>query len=725
MPTIPLATGLGIEVNGSLAPGASLRSLVANFHEFTPLTLAALPRSFLQAGFQVTRDVPLSSGFGFNITAGSSATLTVIRDAGRAIDEADPFPAVIFKDNETCLAFTFQASFEPGITLDSGPASFGFTKGVSHQWTIYRRFPSTEQFGASFTRMLDEFVIPATRAELAALSPDIVLVCYGAGSLTTSAELSLSMTVAPLANLSLPRGRRLSVKPELSMSVAPSFTFKGSYQVRIRKLDTGEVEFGLYQGESATHSLSLSVRASLPARPGSFDLTGQLIRGLSTGNPIVNRDEMFAALPGEDSEFEKQRRVEKLEEQLRSAVNTRFEASAKVALSRMKANQPLWTYAIDPAAASANTDEAVASALKGNFDRLLANPPGVRRLSSALAETLSNSTRFDLNLLGLANFTSAAELVLSSEIQYNHQNQITLITDTASVSRFTALLLNFGRNTRRLQHLCTESFLVRAAYQASGLAILPPRTTSRHTYFELHASTSWEEMRNNLQALRALGLLAEDEATQILALPGPFGRTTLYLEAAYDEAGVAALLFDNGQPRSLEKFQEAGRSALHALIDGDDNRALTRRFTSLTAGGQATWNALTAKGPNAVAEVLGIRLLDIKQRLALETARTDFLAITYWAKAAHKAAVAALETRQLLEGETVSSTDPRFHKARRHLQKSLSKLAEYTGHHFGDPLGLLMMHVAAGHTGKLGAILTSDVTGRRLFGALQESAAGV
>lgn len=725
MPTIPLASGLGLDFDGSLAPGASLATLLPSFQQLAPLTLAAVPRSAFNAGLNFTHDLPLRGDLGLNIAANSTARLTIIRDRGRALDEGDPFETITLGEDETYLAFSFSASIEPGVNLDAGPLSFGFSKGLSHEWKIYRRFSSEALFGQSFGQMLHGFFVPATRRELEQLDDDVVLVFAGSGSVTTSASLSLSMPVTALASVSIPGGQNLTVKPGLSLSVSPSVTLEGGYQVRLRKLDKGEVEVGLYKSTSKTKSLSISGRAALPVRAGSFELTEQFIRALSVGQPLVNREELFAALPDEADEFRKERRIEKMEEQFRKAVNTRFEASARIALSKTTSREPVWTYSVDPRAVSPAADEAVAAALKGDFRELLANPPGVRRVSSALAETESRSAKLDVNLLGLANFTSSTRLVMASNIEFDGKDQITLITDTSSVARTEALLVNLGGDGNRLRRLMSESFLIQAAYKASGLTILPPKLKARHTYFEVDNKTNRAEMRDNLQALQALGLITPEKVAELLETDKSFGRTTMYVEAAYDNTAIESLFFDGGSARSQAKFEDAGRSALGALIAGDENRQLSRRFAGFSLAANGLWERMKVAGAANLHDLFGIGATSVSGNLPLATATSDFFTILAWAKAMHAAAQTALDVRDMLGGDNkVESTDPRFEAARKLLRQRLSDAVAKTGEHFGDPLGLLMVHVASGEAGKIGAILLSHASGRMLLGELKETAAG-
>jgi hypothetical protein len=539
--------------------------------------------------------------------------------------------------------------------------------------------------------MLHGFFVPATRRELEQLDDDVILVFAGSGSVTTSASFSLSMPVTALANVSIPGGQNLTVKPGLSLSVAPSLTLEGGYQVRLRKLDKGEVEVGLYNSTSKTKSLSISGRAALPVRAGSFELTEQFIRALSVGQSVVNREELFAALPDEADEFKKHRRIEKMEEQFRKAVNTKFEASARISLSKSSLREPVWTYAVNPAVVSQASDKAIAAALKGNFAELLANPPGVRRVSSALAETESRSAKLDINLLGLANFTSSTRLVVSVQHRVRRQR-----SDHSHHRHFVGHPhRGFAGESRRRQQPTPPPDERKLSD--------PGRLQSQRTHhFSAQAQGSAHLFRNRQQdqprrnARQSAGppgarLVMPEKVAEILETDQNFGRTTMYVEAAYDNAAIESLFFDGGSARSQDKFEDAGRSALGALIAGDEHRQLSSRFAGFSVAANALWERMKVAGAANLHDLFGIGAASASGNLPLATATSDFFAILDWAKTMHAAAQVALDVRNMLGGDQkVESTDPRFEAARKLLRQRLSDAVARTGEHFGDPLGLLM-----------------------------------
>ncbi|MCC6588117.1 MAG: hypothetical protein IT168_15595 [Bryobacterales bacterium] len=724
MPTIPLGAGLGIEADGSLAPGANLLALVPNFQQLAPLSLGVIPQSQLETGLKFSHDLSLTGDLGLTIAAGATGKIRVLRDKGRALDDDDPFDAVKVKEGETYLAFSFTASVNPEINASAGPIAFGLAPGVSHEWRIYRRFPSGLEFGKALGLTLHEFRIPQSRKEMADLRDDVVIVVGGSGTTSITAEFRVTAPVTALASLTIPGGQSVNINPNASFSISPRIELSGGYQVRMMKLDRGLVEIGLYRFKSREAELGLTAKAALPVKVGSFELTEQIIRALTIGEPVVNAQELMAALPGADDAFSKKQRIERLELRFRKAVDTKLALSANAALGRLKSQEAAWTFKVDPKVQSLSADEAVAHALKGRFDDMLSNVPGVTRSSSVFTDRNTRTVRLSINLLGLANFGSVTKLVASSEVTFNGNDQITMITDRSEASRVEQLLVNFGRDGRRLRGLMQQSFLIEATYKASGLFILPPERSAKYTYFEIHDKTGAPEMRNNLQVLRSLGLLPPDKIEGILAKGPRFGRTTFYVEAEYDKTGVDALFFEGDEPKPQHVFEDAGRSALGALVAGDEDRKFSALFAGLGLKGNELWDKMKRLGFAEAYQAFGLGKLEAQSNAAFQAAVTDFLTILNWAQAMAQAAAAAADVRTLLKGETVASDDPRFEEGRKRLQTRMSAVVAKTGEHFGDPLGLVMVEVASHNAGKVEGIVTSEATGRMVLGVPEEIAKG-
>jgi hypothetical protein len=83
----------------------------------------------------------------------------------------------------------------------------------------------------------------------------------------------------------------------------------------------------------------------------------------------------------------------------------------------------------------------------------------------------------------------------------------------------------------------------------------------------------------------------------------------------------------------------------------------------------------------------------------------DYLTIIDWAQAMNLAARALAEVNAaLVSDNSVAGVE----KAREHLKKRLAGVAAKSREHFGDPLGLVMVYVAAGEDAEVGVRMTGS-----------------
>ncbi|MGH9674903.1 MAG: hypothetical protein ACRD44_17155, partial [Bryobacteraceae bacterium] len=245
--------------------------------------------------------------------------------------------------------------------------------------------------------------------------------------------------------------------------------------------------------------------------------------------------------------------------------------------------------------------------------------------------------------------------------------------------RLRALLANLGGDGKRLRRMLSENFLIEAAYQAAGGKLLPPEFLSRHSYLEIHDSTNRAGMKNNLDVARVLGLISRDEQSRRLGDGGGFGRTTFYAETRYGSAAVRRMFLDaGGQARPVDEYEVLGRSALGALLAGDEDQQMRLRVADLGLAGDDLWRRMKQTGNvNAFAPLFGFPAGSIDPRVAAASA--DYFAITGWAEAMHNTGLALADAAASREA----------------LKERLGDVVKRTGEHFGDPLGMIMVYLAA------------------------------
>ncbi|MGH9673862.1 MAG: hypothetical protein ACRD44_11835, partial [Bryobacteraceae bacterium] len=443
MPTIPIHRLFGLSLDGSLAGDAALPSLLPRFFQISELPLDKVPVSELSAGLKFNRPVDLvEDKLQFTFGASGGGRLALLRPADRALDEDDPFGEVPIADAEMYVAIGLDFALEAGVGGEAAAASFGLTKEFSLGLSAYRRFRRSANAFPRFAEALGvtaaSFRLPRKAAELAEIAEETVLVIAGSGSLTLSGAFSLALPVETLASVSAGPAK-LEVNAGASVGVDARLTVSGGYQVRLRKTGPRAVEIGVYKMKSEERALAVTAAAGISAKAGGFDLGEQILRAINR-QPVVDAGEFRKALPGEDDDA-KQRRIEAFEASLKSAISTRLQVALTAAFSRLKSNEAALLFEIDlDAAVTAQTQAAIEAALSGDFSGLAAGPAGVSQKANILTLSDVRTQSLKLNLLGIVNVLSVTKIAQISVVERNAQGEITLVTDTASVSRLRVLL---------------------------------------------------------------------------------------------------------------------------------------------------------------------------------------------------------------------------------------------------------------------------------------------
>jgi hypothetical protein len=197
-----------------------------------------------------------------------------------------------------------------------------------------------------------------------------------------------------------------------------------------------------------------------------------------------------------------------------------------------------------------------------------------------------------------------------------------------------------------------------------------------------------------------MGLLTPDQVKQRLGSVNSFGRTEFYAELRYSSDAVRAA-FDGpfGGAPSETQYQQAGRSALGALLFGDEGREFQKRL----AGDK--WDAVIQDGNRAnFPQILG----GAAGTPDLEAAGGVFTAITSWASAMVAAGDALRAVDGLIGKGPVAPDDPKLTAARELLKKRLTDVVAHTAEEFGDPLGMVMFYLAANQDAAKTVIVTGD-----------------
>lgn len=701
MPNIDLTDALGLDLDGKLAPGAKILKVLPSFARLSGLSLDEVPVTEASAKLKWTEPIGLTAdNVQLKIGAGSLGSFALIGPGQRALDEDDPFSEIEIKEDELYIGLSigFSVTGDVGATLGSG--TLGFSAERDFEIHCYRRFQRGPQgmpkFREAFALTASSFLLPKHAGDLGHLQAETILVLRGMGTLTVSAGASVSLLTESLASVSLVRDMKFEAKAGAQIDVDASITMTGGYQVRLRRLDTRKTELGVYRVKSREVDFGVSAAVGINASVGPFDL-GEALIGALSHQPAVDVEEFKKALPGED-ERAKTKRIEAFQSSIESALSNKLEASVKAKFASLHSKEAAWLFEINSdLALSSEAKTAITSAFEGKFGELTRDPhklpTGITQSMNVLTDTDVRKLTVKINVLGLVNLVSIGKIAQVSTAERNANGEITLITDTSSVDRLHALLINFGNDRKRLRKLLSEHFLIEAGYRANDLGVLPPGFKAKHTYFEIHDSTNRNQMKDNLDIARVFGLMKSEEVDRQLGTNQNFGRTECYAQTQYDSQAVRdALLKPSGTAPTLDLYETIGRSSLLALLKDDPGQEFRKRV----AQDDSLWNSMKRIGNRAgFAPLFGLPAGTVDPRV--EAAGVDFSAITNWATAMVAVGEAVQRVDELIGDHPTAADDPKLTEARRVINDKLTELVKNTREEFGDPLGMVMFLNASNH----------------------------
>lgn len=611
--------------------------------------------------------------------------------------------AVTVPPGQAYVSASILARLGPGITREIGDITFGFKANSEVQLENHQRFAADDTVEQAFTASIAQFALPGDLDDLRTLPARAICCASGSGSLTLSAEVDVAIVPNPLAIPGLPAAvPGIALKPGASIGVSASFMIGGAYQLRVRKLDDRVVRLGYYKRDETEFALGVEARAGVKAGVGQQDWISPLLRAVSR-DPQADSDELQRA--GLRLEH-----IEEIQAGIKSGVERSLAASLQAQLSTVQSGEAAFLYDIDLNVLANQGHRAVNAALDGDISLLAevddaGSLHGITVRRSVFKETRERGLSLRINLLGILNFVTISRLLVNGAVVTDALTGEVTITDKATAIRLQALMVNFGENQAKIRRLFFEAMVATVAYRASGI-IESVDVTSAHTYFELHHKTTKQAMKDNLEALGAVGLIDAAGKQARLGVAERFGRSALLIEAVYDDRACERLFFDeNGNPREPEHYEQAGRQALAALVAEDDPDAKRR----IPAVDDALWADLKNRGSrDAILQRLRERLGDDTPLPLLSAIDSDFAFIAaFWSKALHKTAKKLAEVRKFLANNRGAGPDDnRFQKLRKELAKHLAQVASDTKERFGDPLGLVALYYATGRSAAVAAKLS-------------------
>jgi hypothetical protein len=666
-----------------------------------PLTTAAPnPVSFqlqVQHEFQLGGTQPQIA-----ITPSFQATIRANTTKGSNLFENDPFKiASTVPDQTGYVSFSLQGSLSLGVSGWSGDLTFGFAANQTVAVEYWKAFPlgsTALTLGEATGRAISGCVIPADIEDLKLLRINDVCAAWGRGSLKISAGFSVLVAPNPLASIDLPlNAGTLAVKTGLVAGIEAAFSITGSYQIRARKISDDAIELSFCKQQGTTLKIDLTASGGVSATVGDTDLLPSLLRAISTDPNDSATKKLFEE--GGLSEDE----IAALTSAVKDGLDHSLQASLDLALSQIADDQAAFQYEIRPAQLDETASLALREALRGDLSGLTSIEtgsdgatlaPGIKLISSVLTSVRQKETELTLNLFGLVNFLSLADLVRKCIVVKDPDSGDLTIADSTTGSRINAETMP-DRRRDALHKAMFASLMLTATYRVSN-AIAMTGLSSKNFHFAFNANTSPTILADYLKWFLVMNLLSAAQRDDYLEQFVGGGGSTCLLRTVFDDDACRSLFFQSSaQLWAEDHYLDIGRRAMLALIDPNDGDANRYRYALL----DQHWPAALSAGPtNNLAPLVGLQVTDTQDLAITQVLRGDVYTITWWADAMRKAGAAIVKMQQFLAGQDPASiaTTQEFANQRAELQRKLAEVIHSGQTRFDEPWGLLAMFWAAG-----------------------------
>jgi hypothetical protein len=710
MPTIKLTDQFGLDVDVAPDPLGALSKYFK-----TPLSVSILKQDIAKVQNVALRDFPFkklslglwceqpvdigATGADLTVGAGLSGSLEVLTDG--ALFEDDPYGGPIqVPQDHAYVAFGLKAAVNVDVSNEPADLDFGFSVGNEISLTNYKLFsttPTDPTVAQALAASLRDFRIPGDIEDLENLPAGTVVTIDGTGTLKFSGTASLASALNPLATVSspvLPGG--LSVAQGGSIKVGGSFEILGNYQIRVQKTDGKTIRLGYYKRRGCEYRIKATAETGITAGLGGFDLVSLLLKAISK-DPKADVDELVKA--GLNPE-----QVSEISSAVKAGVERGLQIALTQQLESLSSTQAAFLYEIDLGSLDAAGRKAIHDALDSNLSALVNNeaalPRGITLVRSIFTSLREAKHVLKINLLGIYNYVSVSDLTLKGTIVYEPASGSLVITDSATAARIRSAAINFGADSQKLRRVLAESFLITAAYRGSKLLVEAPELGSTCWYFELHAKTNQQTMKDNLDIAQALGLLTAQQKQEQLHGIDDFGRSMIYAEATFGDELAASLFLDQGgRPRSRDEYENLGRTALQLLVQEGDPDDYRRR----PAIQDDLWKKMKDAGqPNFKP------LFPDLTGLQVEVISSDYTLIVWWAQVMRQTGeILALIRNFFARTPSVDPENNTFKMLRAQLADHLAAVAKSTKDQFGDPWGLVVMDLTGGQKSQAAVRVTS------------------
>ncbi len=666
-----------------------------------PRHLSELSTTPLALDFSLPDRVSLGGPGNLSLGAGARTEIGVHKDGAPLFAAEDLQDAVHAPSGTAYVSATFTPRVDVGLGAERGPLAFGFDAGASLGVRFFQPFDvagADPTLAEALATTLQQAVIPAEVADLAALPMGAYASVAGDGAVEIRGSLELASVLNPLATPGLPVIGSASLGGAASVNVGAHWRATGAFEVRAARLATDSVRLSFHRKAGTEVAIDATASVGISANVGDSDALEKLLAAIS-GDPRADLAALIDA--GLDDA-----RIEALQQAVARSVDRTVRLATELQFSSVRQGEALFAWDIDVAALSTTGRDAVQTALRGRLTAInsaaKAGERGIRAVRVGLLSRRERRFEWRINLFGVLNVRTVAELLHKGSLSYDPVTGTLNAADEIASERILVRTRPFEADGQKVRKLVFESVIVTAAYHASRLTSGVTLTSSAG-YFEGRQRTSARDLREHFNALLALGLADAAERDRQIGAEHEFGPSTFLVDCRFDQQAADALFIGPGGTLTRDYYERIGRDALLALIPRDDADRAHRRAV---VASDSSWAALRAAGPAAARVDLARQFGDARAEHII----SDYLLIAWWSTAMQDAARALLDMRQFLNGRTADSLqgDPAFQGKRRRLEEELADVVSNSRAQFGDPWGVLALDAASRRAAEVrGTIVTA------------------
>jgi len=637
-------------------------------------------------------DTPSASlGDSLAISGGVKAALSIYTPKHKNLFGDDDFaPALAIHPSECWAGLCLKATLQDTLSAKSANGfGLSLTTGTTIAVTTFVHFPypvsypsaPMPAFKEGLAKLLEDFSIAATPAQVRAIPAGIAHAVEATGSVSLGASYSVPLTVSPFATLGLPFNLALKAGPGVAAAIKGAITLEGSFIVRTYRSSDTKIVIGLYKKQETTLSVTLTTSAGLGADIGTIDILGKVLGAII---PSASLDDLHL------DETQKK----DLSDGLKQCANESLAIALNACCTASEGDEAAVVYELDLSKGDMTlTDAAIGTALRGDWSsfEVLPNATPLRHILRDLTE---RNHKLNINLLGLYNATSITDYLNSTTVLQDEHGQISLVDKIAAKS-LAAGTTPYAVKSEKLRAVLARDFIATATYGACSGKLGVNAFTVHQSFLEYHAKASLGNLRSQIALAKIFDFSLNSELDALVSSRANFTQNKFYLDAVYDLPCVYRLFYQDVNahtPYLKETLDSIGRQAKRDLLDP----AATNSMPRLVAlRNDETWKAMNESG-----NVQRFGLIPSLSRLettALGAISADWTDIRQWSDAMLNIAPAltALLTAVDQAKSPIPQADPAFLSAHKKLEGVLKKLSENTKSAFGDGWPLAVMYRVA------------------------------